>query len=179
MSGSENDDRYPRSKLRTFGAWIALAITLLFLAHACLGTLRQFWPNIPSSLEWLVWVGVGLIGVHVVLAGATTYAMWTDTVRPPSERKKQHQIKKWVTGGILLLAAIFHQLWLGHGIWTQLIMALTAVALCVHLFTSMKSLTRDLGLSKAWRTPARTFVIALTVLICLALLVLVLPVLLG
>ncbi|MBQ6453011.1 MAG: hypothetical protein IJJ14_01480 [Coriobacteriales bacterium] len=173
MSGQERDDQVPRSKLRTIGAWVALSITLLFLAHACLGTLRQFWPNMPSSLEWLVWVGVGLIGLHVIIAAGTTYTMWTDTERPPSQRKRQHQIKKWVTGGILLLAIVFHQLWLGHGIWTQLIMAITAVALCVHLFTSMKSLTRDLGLSRTWRTPARSFVIVLTVLICIALLVLI------
>ncbi|MBQ6585406.1 MAG: hypothetical protein IJH83_01195, partial [Coriobacteriales bacterium] len=85
MSGQERDDQVPRSKLRTIGAWVALSITLLFLAHACLGTLRQFWPNMPSSLEWLVWVGVGLIGLHVIIAAGTTYTMWMDTERPPSQ----------------------------------------------------------------------------------------------
>ena len=144
---------------------------LLFLAHACLGTLKQFWPGMPSSLEWLVWVGVAVIGLHVLIVAGTTYEMWTDTVRPISDRKKQHQIKKWVTGGILLLAIVFHQVWLASGVWSIVIMAATAIALCVHLFTSMKSLTRDLGLSKKLRTPLRVAVIALTALICTALLV--------
>lgn len=61
-----------------------------------MGTL--FCGAFSDELNWAVWIGVGIIAVHVALSVGTTRQMLCDRSRPPSAKKKAHQLKKWVSG---------------------------------------------------------------------------------
>jgi len=174
------DEPRPHTPARVFNAVAAGIIMLLFLVHACLGTLKLYWPEMPSNLEFIVWFGVAIIAVHVIASIVTTYEMWTDTVRPPSDRKKRHQILKWVTGILLLVSIVIHQLCVSEllppaavDVLTLPALIVTAILLCWHLFVGAKSLTRDLNLKSAFRTPLRVVFIVITVVVCAAVLVLI------
>lgn len=180
LSDDFEDEHRPHTRARVANAVAACFIMLLFLVHACLGTLKLYWPDMPSSLEFIVWFGVAVIVVHVILSIATTYEMWTDTVRPPSERKKRHQILKWVTGVLLACAIVVHQLCVAQLLPSSVVdvlalptLIVTAVLLCWHLFVGAKSLTRDLNLRGAFRTPLRVAVIVITVVVCIAVFILI------
>ncbi|MDO5117535.1 MAG: hypothetical protein Q4D34_03520 [Eggerthellaceae bacterium] len=174
------DERRPHTRARVVNAVAACFIMLLFLVHACLGTLKLYWPDMPSSLEFIVWFGVAVIVFHVIASIVTTYEMWTDTVRPPSDRKKRHQVLKWVTGVLLACSIVVHQLCVAQllppaAVDTLTLPALivTAILLCWHLFVGAKSLTRDLNLRGALRTPLRVMFIVITVVVCVAVFLLI------
>lgn len=164
---------YARSPVRVANGWLAAALSLLFCVHVVLGALLMLLPAMPSRLVWVVWIGAGAAAVHVALSAATTYTMFTDTVRPASPRKRSHQKLKWLTGVLLAAAVAAHQLSLGMlapvpaqaaAPLSCLAMACAAVLLSVHLCTGVKSLTRDIGLPAAARTPFKAVTIACTAL---------------
>ena len=182
VRGSHKDGDGPkrRSPVRVANGIAAAAITLLFTGHAFLGELSLVFP-VPETLKPLVFAGLAAMGLHVILSLATTYVMYTDKERPASKRKKRHQWQKWLTGTAVLLAAGAHMVVMGTpaaslrangqvGIALAL-MATTAVLLCVHICTGVKSLTHDLGLSPEWRLPLRALAMSLTVALCLAVVV--------
>ena len=134
----------------------------------------------PTTFKWIVWVGVAAIATHIVFSIVTTYQMFTDTVRPPSKTKKGHQYKKWITGGLLLCAALIHQgidqgiLFTGfdassRGALLIAILFVTSILLCIHVCTGVKSLTRDMNLDSRFRTTVRVAAIALCIALCVAL----------
>ncbi|MGN0077784.1 MAG: hypothetical protein ACI36V_03260 [Coriobacteriales bacterium] len=170
---------YPRSRVRAANAWLAAGLGLLFCVHLLLGALLVLWPGMPSSLAWVVWIGAAAAAVHVALSAATTYTMFTDKERPASARKRAHQKLKWLTGVLLLAAVGLHQLTLSgvigageaaapYGLpssdFAVLLGAAAMIAagalLAVHLCTGVKSLTRDLDLPGAARTPIKAASIA-------------------
>ena len=57
---------------------VSAAIVVFFLAHATLGTLLGL-IGFMSPLAWLVWVGVALVGVHVMLSIFTSREQLTDS----------------------------------------------------------------------------------------------------
>lgn len=170
-------------RVRRVNAWIAAGISALFFAHALLGCAVLGIPGFPSRLEWIVWVGVFAIVVHITLSIATTYFMLTDDVRPPSKRKKNHQLLKWITGGLLIASVVGHivlgkMAGAGNAMAFTLVyvaLGVTAILLCVHVFNGVKSLTRDLNLPSKLRLPIRIVAIALCVLICVFVILLCLP----
>ncbi|MBR3257596.1 MAG: hypothetical protein IKF96_01250, partial [Eggerthellaceae bacterium] len=48
---------HKRSPHRILNAWIALALCLIFAAHALLGAVHVAWPAFYGSLVWVVWIG--------------------------------------------------------------------------------------------------------------------------
>ena len=159
-----------RTPQRILNAWIPLVLCLIFAAHALLGAVHVAWPAFYGSLVWVVWIGVGLVVLHIIMSGVTTDDMWTDTERPASERKKRHQWLKWITGGLILLVAAAHvTITLNPGLIPGplptvriILMMLLAAALGWHIFTSAKSLLKDLmpKVSKQTRTYVRIVVVA-------------------
>lgn len=90
----------------TNGILAALA-ALLFFLHAALGCL--FALGIVSNLiAFMVWIAIGIAGLHVITCVITSFQMLNDKVRPPSVRKKRHLVLKWVTGVLILLVAGMH-----------------------------------------------------------------------
>ena len=173
-------EKRPHSTARCINAWIAASISALFFAHAILGCVWLFWPDVPSTMKWLVWVGVFAIAVHITFSVITTYQMFTDTVRPPSKTKKAHQWKKWITGTLLVVSALVHQgidqgiLSTGTDDSTRAfvlagVLAVVAVFLCIHVCTGVKSLTRDMNLDARFRNVARALAIVLCAGLCVAL----------
>ena len=153
--------------LRKINAVLAAFIACFFLIHALLGVLTQR-QIVSSALEALVWVGVAALAVHIAGSIGTTWYMFTDTQRPPSDRKKRHQLLKWITGGVVLGIALYHML--AHGgsaagqDYLQGVMLLVLLAaLTVHSLTGVKSLTRDLGIGKRMRVPIRAALICIAV----------------
>lgn len=164
---------YAHSPVRVANGWLAAALSLLFCVHVVLGALLMLWPGMPSRFVWVVWVGAAAAAVHVALSAATTYTMFTDTVRPASERKRSHQKLKWLTGALLAAAVVAHQLSLGllapvpaqaAAPLSCLAMVAAAVFLSIHLCTGVKSLTRDISLPPAARTPFKAVTITCTAL---------------
>ena len=127
------------SKARRFNGVVSAAITAIFLAHSVLGGLAAI-TGFISPLAWLVWVGVGLICVHVVASIVTSREQLSDVERPPSSRKKRHLALKWATGGLLAAVALAHVvLPKSSELATACILAL-CVVLAVHLCVGSKSL---------------------------------------
>ena len=163
----------PPNPVRRANAIVIAVLLVFFLAHAILGAfaLATGWRG---SLEGIVWVGVAIIGVHIVLSAATTFHMFTDTKRPASANKRRHQVLKWITG--VVFAAFVCEHMGGQSIdlanpsvASIAITVLLLAGLCWHVYTGTKSFTRDLRLPRSVRTPFRIVVIALSALLALAL----------
>ncbi|MDO4501764.1 MAG: hypothetical protein Q4D06_01140 [Coriobacteriia bacterium] len=176
-----NRDRYgrdhKRNPFRIANAVVASFITVLFLGHAFMGELSLVFP-VSKNLEPLVFVGLGALALHIILSAITTLDMWLSKTRPASDRKKKHQIKKWVFGVILLIIAGLHIVVMmtpaaslrasGQVIPALLLMGVAAIVLCVHICTGAKSVARDLNLPAEVRFPIRALAISLTLALCLA-----------
>lgn len=171
-------EAYPKSTSRRVNAWLSVLVSVLFLLHSCMGAAYFVLPGMRTAPRLLLWLGVLLILAHIVASIITTNQMLTDTVRPPSARKKRHQLKKWVTGVLFVLAAGVHIGAQANGVLqgasAVLLMAVVSVLLCVHLCTGVKSLTRDMALSPSLRWPLRLLAIAVSVLVCAVALVVLL-----
>ena len=171
----------PKDPYRRVNALLAAVITLFFLIHGALGCLLLLFPGFPHEWAVIVWIGAALVGLHVVLSVITTLRMLTDTERPPSQRKKRHQVLKWVTGIVLLVCVILHLVLfrgqeppidsLQANLVAAILMILLVVSLGVHICTGIKSLTRDLDLPKAIRTPLRLATVLLALCLGAALLI--------
>ena len=140
--------------LRTANGVAAALLCFIFLAHVILGAVKFADLSFDGKFVWVVWVGVGALAVHIALSIGTTVSMLTDTVRPPSDKKKRHQLMKWITGVTLLAAALVHVCttsaianggvveplsWVGFALMIAL-----AAALTWHLLVASKSLLKDL-----------------------------------
>ena len=91
--------------------------------------------------------------------------MLCDEARPPSAKKKAHQIKKWVTGVLIGVVAVAHVLTVFETLlWSVIALALD-VALVTHVCVCAKSLVKDLKLTPRWRYVIRVFVIAISIFV--------------
>ena len=163
-----------RSGVRKANGIVSAAIACFFLVHGLLGSLAPV-AAFESPLRWVVWVGIGLVVVHVVLCVATSREQLTDAEFPPSARKKRHLVLKWATGGVLAVAACVHVACLripgafAAFPWASAVVAAVLAALLAwHVFVGMKSLIKDVGLPKDLIAPARVAICALAVVIGVA-----------
>lgn len=151
--GEEHEGHKP-TPLRTANGIFASITCFIFLAHVVLGAWKFFDLSFEGKYVWMVWVGVGVLAVHIALSVGTTVSMLTDTKRPPSAKKKRHQLMKWITGVTLLAAALVHvsttSAIANGGVvhelsWLEFaLMLVVAAALAWHIFVASKSLLKDL-----------------------------------
>ena len=170
-----------RTPQRILNAWLALFLCLLFAAHALLGSIKMAEPTFAGNFVWVVWIGVGVVVFHIIMSGVTTYDMWTDKERPASAKKKRHQWLKWITGGLILVCAaahviltqVPHTLPITSSVVQHVLMILLAGALGWHIFTSAKSLLKDLmpNVSKQARTYVRIGVVAFFTVVAIILII--------
>lgn len=145
------------SKARFVNGVVSAAIVVFFLVHATLGSLSGLF-GVRSPLAVFVWVGIGLVGVHVVACVVTSREQLNDMERPPSARKKRHLALKWATGGLLALAVVAHivsmRVWGVASVQTSwagvALTAVLAIALAVHVCVGAKSLLKDLNIDRAY-----------------------------
>ena len=171
--------RKPRD-IRFVNGILALAAIVLFALHGVLGAISGF-VDIPRSFAWLVWVGVGLIAVHVIGSIATSRQQLGDKERPPSLRKKRHLALKWVTGGALVVAAAIHIVHMrtsGGSLQDVLdtplglVSMLALIALLAwHICVGVKSLLKDIGASRRRMNAVRALVVVAAAAIGVACLV--------
>ena len=148
--------RKHRSARFVNGVLTAAAIVLLAV-HAALGSLSAV-TGLSRELLWMVWGAVGLVVAHVVASVVTSREQLTDAERPPSARKKRHLALKWVTGGSLAIAVVAH-IFLPHdGLLSLLVVVAVCLALAVHLCVGARSLLKDLGLDRRYKTAFRVVV---------------------
>ncbi len=178
----EKPERKP-TVLRTANGVVAAILCFLFAAHMLLGSVKFAYPAFDGKLVWVVWIGVGVLAVHVLMSVGTTVAMLRDTERPPSTKKKRHQLMKWVTGCMLLLAAGLHVAYMtgafGVADPIALNVASFVLVLCVvaavawHEFVASKSLLKDLHVPnhKRYRPALRWTLMALCSVAAVALVV--------
>lgn len=148
------------SRVRLANAIAAAVLAVAFLGHALLGSLAHLEP-LPAPPMALLWVLVGVACAHAALSVATTVFMRRDTERPPSVRKKRHQLLKWVSGAVLAAATALHVtqvplFGLSQGATALVLLA----AFAWHGWAGMKSLSRDLGASSALKKPLRAVLCA-------------------
>ena len=130
---------------------VSAIILCFFLVHSLMGSIAAVAP-FPNTLAWTVWIGVGLIALHVVLSIATSREQMTDAEFPPSPRKKRHLALKWATGILLITAVCAHvacvQTFGADAFQAELAGAFVTVAVitlfAVHVCVGMKSLIVDL-----------------------------------
>lgn len=149
-------------RMRKANAIAAAAVTVFFVAHSLMGALALHVP-IERRLAVLAFAACTVVAAHIVLSIETTRLMYTDVVRPPSEKKKRHQVLKWVSGAVLLAVAAAHIVFGDGSPPGELLMAALAAAFAVHVWIGMKSVLKDLGLRRELRTPLRVVVVALCV----------------
>lgn len=152
--GEGHEGGHTPTPLRTANGIVAALLVVIFLAHAVLGSVKFANLTFVNHFSWIIWVGVAAIVVHIIMSVGTTVSMYTDTERPPSEKKKRHQVLKWVTGCVLLAVAALHMAFtsgLGTGgnvaalrPVTFALMAALIAALAWHIFVASKSLLKDL-----------------------------------
>lgn len=153
------------SKARIVNGVISAAIVVFFLVHASLGSLSAL-VGFTSPFAVAVWLGVALVGAHVIMSIVTSREQLTDPERPPSARKKRHLALKWATGGLLAAVAVAHivttRLYGAQAMQSSLSGALLIVALAivlaVHLCVGSKSLLKDLGIDRRFKTAFRVVV---------------------
>ncbi len=163
------------SKARLANGVISSAIVVFFLIHGVLGSLSGL-IGLKSPFTWFVWVGVALVGMHVVISIVTSREQLADVERPPSARKKRHLALKWATGGLLLATAAAHivtmRLWgaaaMQSSISGVVLTCVLAAMLAVHLCVGAKSLLTDLGIDRKFMTVFRAVVCVLAVFIAIS-----------
>lgn len=147
---------------------VSSLLIVVFVGHEISGGFLLHEPWFVGAL-WLVWAGIGI--VHILLSVKTTQEMFCDKVRPPSAKKKAHQVKKWITGVILGALAAVHVVARGDMASWIVIATLLVITLAVHLCISSKSLVKDLGLSTKCRFVFRVVVIVLAACVVFGVLV--------
>lgn len=155
---------------RCINGIVSSLLIVVFVGHEISGGFLLHEPWFVSAL-WLVWAGVGIGIVHILLSVKMTQEMFCDKVRPPSAKKKAHQVKKWITGVILGALVAVHIVVRGDMASWIVIVVLLVIALAVHLCISSKSLVKDLGLSTKCRFIFRVVVIVLAACVVFGVLV--------
>ena len=154
-----------RSGARFANGIISALIVAFFAVHSFLGGLEAL-VSLPSPAPWIMWVGVGIVAVHVVTSVVTSYQQLSDAEFPPSTRKKRHLALKWVTGGLLAIAAGAHIVCVQTfgpdavqvNVSVMVVVLLLVVVLCVHVWVGAKSLVTDLEQDKGLVRPFRACV---------------------
>jgi len=163
------------SKDRMFNGIVSALIVVIFLVHGTLGAASTF-TGYVSPFAWLVWFGVALVGVHVVASIVTSVQQLNDKERPPSPRKVRHLVLKWCTGGLLAIVAGVHIVLVRTGgspmiqsrVSGALLIVALAVVLAVHLCVGSKSLLKDLGIDRRYKTAFRVVVCAIAAAIAVS-----------
>ena len=163
------------SKARAANGIVSGAIVVFFLVHATLGSLSGL-VGLKSPFTWFVWVGVALIGVHIVVSIVTSREQLGDAARPPSARKKRHLALKWATGAALLAFALAHVVAMrtfGAGALQSsatgaVLTCALAAAMATHLCVGTKSLLTDLGIDRRFMMAFRVVVCAFAVLFAIS-----------
>ncbi|MBQ9042430.1 MAG: hypothetical protein IJ111_15680 [Eggerthellaceae bacterium] len=145
------------SKARVVNGVIAALITIIFLVHGTMGSLSALF-GFSGALAWVVWGAVILACLHVVVSALTSAQQLTDKEFPPSRRKKAHLALKWVTGGLLAVAAIAHIILPKSSVAAAGVIVAVSVVLAVHVWVGSKSLLTDLGFSRRYMWPLRIVV---------------------
>ena len=111
--------------------------------------------------------------LHVVLSIVTSYQQLTDVEFPPSSRKKRHLALKWFTGALLACSIATHiacvrvpGLVASFPLLPKLATVVLSIVLAWHICVGMKSLLKDIGLSKRLMTPLRVVVCVLAAVFC-------------
>lgn len=149
--------------LRCINGVTALMLIVMFLIHAGMGA---FFVNglVFGEVRWIAWVGIGIIALHGLLSIGTTWRMFNDRMRPPSAKKKEHQIKKWITGIIIGVITIAHVLVpFGTATWVFVALLLDGAGI-VHICISSKSLVKDIKFPPQGKYVVRAVTILIAVL---------------
>lgn len=163
--------------MRKVNGIISLALVLVVGAHALPGLFPFAEPSVHllQTLGWaIVCLGVG----HALLSVGTSTQMLTDTVRPPSEGKKRHLVLKWATGLAVAGAVALHacaSAGMLPGMGKQALAATVVLVLALtgmHVYVGTRSLLKDIGLPRSWKSAARALVAAITIAACAATIVL-------
>ena len=128
------------SKIRKANALAAALLTAFFLAHALLGAFSRLFLNADAPAI-IVWAFISVAFVHIALCLITSRLMLTDTVRPPSRKKKNHLWLKWASGAALAACAAPHVL--GRDASARWFILLVLALLAWHAYIGCKSLARD------------------------------------
>ena len=107
-----------------------------------------------------------LVGVHVVVSIVTSREQLVDTERPPSKRKKRHLALKWATGILLAIAVIAHIVLPHDGMLALFAIGAVCITFAIHLCVGARSLLKDLGFDRRYKTAFRVAVCAF-LLVCL------------
>ncbi|MGN0060628.1 MAG: hypothetical protein ACI362_09125 [Coriobacteriales bacterium] len=159
----KTDERLARVT-RLVNAGVAALLVVAFLGHALFVSAAGV--DAASRAPYpLLYCLLALVAVHIALSVATTVLMWNDTVRPPSEKKKRHQVLKWVTGTVVLAVLCVHVVHPAAApvvTWTA--SAVLLAAFVWHGWTGMKSLARDLRVPGKAKVPLRIALVALALI---------------
>lgn len=155
-----------RSTARVVNGVVSAVIAAVFLAHALMGALSLAF-GFSNSFAWLIWVGVALVGVHVVLSVVTSREQLSNVDRPPSPRKKRHLALKWGSGLALAVLAGLHvatrlfpdTVTDAAALMETAVLVLLSAALAAHVCIGCRSLLKDLSLNRDWKWPLRTAVL--------------------
>ena len=154
-----------RSNTRFVNGLASALAAGFFAVHSLLGGLEGV-ASLASPAQWVIWIGVWVVIVHVLVSIATSYLQLADTEFPPSPRKKRHLALKWATGVAVAVAATAHIVCVRtfgpdamqvNAISTVVALALLA-AFAVHVWVGAKSLASDVGLGKGFTRALRAFV---------------------
>lgn len=157
-----------RSTARIVNGFVSALAVAFFVAHSLLGSLEGIMA-LRSPAEWVMWIGMAIVLVHVVTSIVTSYGQLADADFPPSARKKRHLALKWATGAVLAGLAIAHVVCVRtfgpDAVQVSVVAAamaiLLVVMLAVHSSVGAKSLITDLGLDKKLMLPFRVVVCVL------------------
>jgi hypothetical protein len=162
-----------RPGLRCINGIVSAILVCFFLAHAALGS-ASLLCQIPRTFEFLIWVGVGGIAIHILLCTVTSKQMLDDKTRPPSAKKKKHLVLKWLSGTLLVLAAVLHIAGFGtspasgyHNFFLVVLLFITAL-LASHIYIGTKSLLKDLNMDRRYKIPVRLAVCVLALAVAVA-----------
>lgn len=157
-----------RSRSRLVNGVLAAVIVVFFLVHGTLGSIKPF-AGLGDAPTILMWCAVGIAVAHVVMSVVTSYQQLSDTVDPPSQKKRRHLALKWVTGAILVVAVVIHCTGLvvadpHTAPLSAIVVVILAIALGAHLCVGAKSLLKDIQMDRRLRTPFRVVVCAFAAL---------------
>lgn len=162
-----------RSKARRANGYVAAILVVFFMcAHILLGSLSFAIP-ISNKFAWIVWIGTGLVLIHMCLSIVTTREKLSNPEKPADTRKKMKIVLRWMTGILIAIGIGVHiasvELY-GESAFQatpmgKIAMLALLVTLAVHITLNAKSLIRDIGGSKEQKdrlkTPLRIAVCAL------------------
>ena len=152
--------------LRRINGTVSEVLICFFLAHAALGSMSLLYP-ISHEFKFFIWVGIGLIAIHIILSAATSKQMLADKKYPPSARKKKHLALKWLSGMLLVLAAVLHIIGFetsptsSYSNFFLVVSLLITALLTSHVYIGAKSLLKDLNMDRRYRIPLRLAVCVL------------------